>query len=499
MNDEADRFSEVKRLEQEGGDHDMPSLVNPLPAERPMGAQHVAVKRKTSAVLAEIRALAAAAGEAWYYRWPVKSKNDDSSSSTKWIEGPSIKLANDLARVYGNCHVDVRVIENDTSWFFYAMFTDLETGFSMTRPFQQRKNQKSIRGSDDRQRDIAFQIGASKAIRNIVVNALQTYADYGFEEARNSLIEKIGKNLEGSRERLGQLISESRVEPERIERVVGRTIKEMLAPDIARVRAMLKAIDDGMASVNETFPYQAEQVNPLANDPAPAYQGGIGTQSYPEEMTPQANRTRQEPVQETKAPEPPKPTRTRKARQEPTATPVEVKKPEPSPVETGAVHAHKIQLHTGEVVELTAAEVIWGKGQGWDIVQTAKHFLEQDKAAEIGTAEPETETRDTAAQQDQEAREAASRNPSRQLADETAAAISAAPTAGDGIPGFLDRSGFVAEATTYIGQFKGSAGSLLDWWRSRAKDRAKLALEDQTRLSQLYTAKFNALNSESPL
>src|SRR6266853_2553728 len=205
MNDEADRFSEVKRLEQEGGDHDMPSLVNPLPAERPMGAQHVAVKRKTSAVLAEIRALAAAAGEAWYYRWPVKSKNDDSSSSTKWIEGPSIKLANDLARVYGNCHVDVRVIENDTSWFFYAMFTDLETGFSMTRPFQQRKNQKSIRGSDDRQRDIAFQIGASKAIRNIVVNALQTYADYGFEEARNSLIEKIGKNLEGSRERLGQL------------------------------------------------------------------------------------------------------------------------------------------------------------------------------------------------------------------------------------------------------------------------------------------------------
>src|SRR6266853_1874304 len=333
MNDETDRFSEVKRLEQESGDYDMPSLVNPLPAERPMGAQHVAVKRKTSAVLAEIRALAAAAGEAWYYRWPVKSKNDDSSSSTKWIEGPSIKLANDLARVYGNCHVDVRVIENDTSWFFYAMFTDLETGFSMTRPFQQRKNQKSIRGSDDRQRDIAFQIGASKAIRNIVVNALQTYADYGFEEARNSLIEKIGKNLEGSRERLGQLISESRVEPERIERVVGRTIKEMLAPDIARVRAMLKAIDDGMASVNETFPYQAEKVNPLANDPirgnAHAIAGaeeveGIKSRDAPVDA-------RQEPAQEPKAPEPPKATRTRKARQEPAPVPMEAKKPDPPP------------------------------------------------------------------------------------------------------------------------------------------------------------------------
>src|SRR6266853_1488632 len=359
MNDEADRFSEVKRLEQEGGDYDMPSLVNPLPAERPMGAQHVAVKRKTSAVLAEIKALAAASGDAWYYRWPVKSSGDDSK---KWIEGPSIKLANDLARIYGNCDVDVRVVEDQTSWVFYARFMDLETGFSMTRPFQQRKSQKSIRGDSDRQRDIAFQIGASKAIRNIVVNALQTYADYGFEEARNSLIEKIGKSLEGSRERISKMIAERKIEFERVERVIGRTVRDMLAPDIARVLAMLKGIDDGMASVNETFPYEAEKVNPLANDPAPmaggattvsvddvqaarVFAGAGPTNAATSSGTPRAPRQepalvhavaelrnaagyRQEPAQEPKAPEPPKTTRTRKARQEPTPAVQEAKKPE---------------------------------------------------------------------------------------------------------------------------------------------------------------------------
>ena len=56
-------------------------------------------------------------------------------------------------------------------------------------------------------------------------------------------------------------------------------------------------------------------------------------------------------------------------------------------------------------------------------------------------------------------------------------------------------SPFYEEALKVIAEFKGSALDLLNWWRSKAKDRAKLALEDQTRLSQLYTAKFNSLPS----
>jgi hypothetical protein len=267
-----DRFDEMR--ENEGRDvergDDMPVLVNALPSERPVGAQRLAVQRKAdSEILAKISALAAAAGDAWYYRWPVKSKGKSAGDdeSKKWVEGPSIKLANDLARIYGNCDVDVRVVEDAQSWVFYARFIDLETGFSMTRPFQQRKGQQSIRGDYDRARDIAFQIGASKAIRNVVCNALQTYADYGFERARASLVEKIGKNIDGSRKRLAEVLAEHNIEIKRVERSIGRVLGEMLAPDIAKVLAVLKAVDDGMATLNESFPAETVALNgsPLAD------------------------------------------------------------------------------------------------------------------------------------------------------------------------------------------------------------------------------------------
>jgi hypothetical protein len=533
MNEDADRFDAVRRLtDEDAGSYNTPTIIPP--PRRPQGAQPVAVRRKTTAVLAEIKALAAAAGEAWYYRWPVKD-----GDSKKWIEGASIKLANDLARTYGNCHVDVEVEENDTSWIFSATFSDLETGFSMTRPYQQRKNQRSIRGDADRQRDIAFQIGVSKAIRGIIVNSLQTYAEYGLEEARNALVDKIGKNLEGSRERLAQVIADRKIEPDRVERAIGRVIKEMLAPDIARVLAMIKTIDDGMASANETFPYKGEDVNPLANDQPAIERVEHGQPTH---------QPRQEPAHEPKPAEAQRAARTRRTRQEPTPTAQEVRKPDPPAAVAPATH--KIQLHNGAIVEMTAEEIAWGKQQGWDTVQTAQHFLDQDKAAETGAAERPEENaidegfRRAQEREEQEGREAATMRPFPQsslqggsleippeasiggqssaamplptgnktvqgFADEAAEtraseakareAALPIPTGSKTVQGFADASGFIAEAIAYIASFKGSAGSMLDWWRAQSKHRAKLAIEDQTRINQIYTAKFNSLSNDGSL
>ena len=53
----------------------------------------------------------------------------------------------------------------------------------MTRPFQQRKGQRGMRTGDDRALDIAFQIGASKAIRNVICNSLQSFADFAYLDA----------------------------------------------------------------------------------------------------------------------------------------------------------------------------------------------------------------------------------------------------------------------------------------------------------------------------
>lgn len=247
-----DRFANASS----NGDPSTVSLapsVRPLatPLDRVFGAQQVAVYRDEARVLQKLKTLAAAAGSDWFYRYPVKNRREN---RTDWIEGASIKLANDVARIYGNCDVDTRVIDLGDNWLIYARFTDFETGYSLTRPFQQRKSQKAIQTDNDRQLDIAFQIGVSKAIRNVVVNALQTYADFAFDEARNSLVTKIGSDLPEWRQRTIEGLGRIPVDVTRVEKVVGRAAKDWLAPDVARVIAMMKAIADGMATVDETFP-----------------------------------------------------------------------------------------------------------------------------------------------------------------------------------------------------------------------------------------------------
>jgi hypothetical protein len=259
MND--DRTKELEQFANAGGQKNQP--VGPPPgghslvrattglAERVIGAQPVAVHRDEQKILQKLSTLAAAAGTDWFYRFPVRKKE----GGQDWIEGPSIKLANDVARIFGNNVNEVREIDVGDAWVFYARFTDIETGFSMERAYRQRKSQASMRTRDtDRQLDIAYQIGQSKAIRNCIVNSLQIYADYAFEQARDSLVDKIGKNLEGWRKRTLERLAEIPVELPRVERAIGRSAKEWLAPNIAQIVAMVKSIADGMATVDEVFP-----------------------------------------------------------------------------------------------------------------------------------------------------------------------------------------------------------------------------------------------------
>lgn len=240
---------------QPAGGH---ALVRPTTglADRVIGAQPVAVYRDESKILQKLKALAAAAGKDWFYRFPVRKKE----GGQDWVEGPSIKLANDVARIFGNNVNEVRELDVGDAWIFYARFTDIETGFSMERAYRQRKSQMSMKTKDaDRQLDIAYQIGQSKAIRNCIVNALQVYADYAFDEARGSLVEKIGKDIERWRERTIEGLRNMPVELTRVERVVGRAAKDWLAPTIAEIVAVMKSVADGMASIDDVFPPIEEQ------------------------------------------------------------------------------------------------------------------------------------------------------------------------------------------------------------------------------------------------
>lgn len=218
--------------------------------ERPRGAISVHVKRDELEVLRKIKVIASAAGDDFFYSWPTKNRD-----GTKGVvEGPSVKCANAVSRIFGNCSVKVRVFDQGTHWIFYAQFYDLETGFVLERPFQQRKNQKTGMGDADRQSDIVFQIGTSKAARNVVCNALSEFTDYAFAVAKEQLVEKIGKNLDKFRAQVLERLVTLKVDLKRVETVRGKVAKDWLAPDIAKTIAEIQGVNDGMAHPDELWP-----------------------------------------------------------------------------------------------------------------------------------------------------------------------------------------------------------------------------------------------------
>lgn len=221
-------------------------------------AQRVAKPRDLGDVRNKIKVLAEMAGEKYYYRWTVKERK---TGKTSTVQGLSIKGANDCAREWGNDQVDIRVADEGNYWTFYARFTDLETGYSLTRPFRQRKAADIGEGYDaERRLDQIFQIGASKAIRNVITNSLQTLADFAFESAMHSVHARVAGNPEGARSHLINAIKELGIEMTRVTRIYQRAPEEWTVPDMARLYAELNSIRDGMASVEDIFPREVTEV-----------------------------------------------------------------------------------------------------------------------------------------------------------------------------------------------------------------------------------------------
>jgi hypothetical protein len=129
------------------------------------------------------------AGTLFYYGWGA-GKNK--------IEGPSIKMALALARCWGNCAVEMRPMQDaGDSWVMTATFIDLETGFTVDRQFRQSKKSEVFGKHDaERKDDIRFQIGQSKAQRNVIINALPDWlVAAAMQEAKKGVLSQIEQKI----------------------------------------------------------------------------------------------------------------------------------------------------------------------------------------------------------------------------------------------------------------------------------------------------------------
>jgi hypothetical protein len=276
-------------------------------------ARKVEVARDDARILQKLAAVSAYGGEALYYRWPVKNRR---TGKIDTVEGPTIKMAYAIARAYGNCKQDIASVDIGRAWIFKATFIDYEAGVASARLFQQDKGVAKIGGEDDARRlDMSFQIGQSKAIRNVIVNYLELpFVAYAMDKAQENLVERVGRNVAHYRVRCAERLADIGVEVLRVERQIGKPLAEWLAPDIARVIAEIKAVTDGMASASESWPLpappeprrdDAQEQGTAGESPSAAGPAGSPTDgSAPPRSSPSAPETPDPPAATAEAPPP---------------------------------------------------------------------------------------------------------------------------------------------------------------------------------------------------
>lgn len=193
-------------------------------------------------------------GEAAYYGWGA---GDDR------IEGPSEALAFAAARCWGNTAIEYSPVQETLdSYVFTAHFVDLETGFTLSRPFRQSKRWKVYGKLDEtRKEDVRFQIGATKAARNVILKALPSWLiDKALETAKagvraklEAFIEK--KGISAAQDLIVSELAKCAVKEEAILAKFGVAERKALDTDkLVILRGDLKALQTGQERASELFP-----------------------------------------------------------------------------------------------------------------------------------------------------------------------------------------------------------------------------------------------------
>ncbi len=199
------------------------------------------------------------AGEDFIYAW---GKGKDA------VEGASVGLINCCLRNMGNCVAGMRPVqETAASWIFTAYVVDRETGYALERQFRQSKN-SVVHGNFDRERkdDIRFQIGQSKATRNVGKNFLPSWLiDKAMERAKAGARTRMEAEIKAkgspafTQDKIVRLMKTKGVTLEQI--LAKFEIASVAALDIDRLlilNSLYKQIDTGESRVDELFPAAGE-------------------------------------------------------------------------------------------------------------------------------------------------------------------------------------------------------------------------------------------------
>jgi hypothetical protein len=212
--------------------------------------------------LKELRAYPDFAARAFYSIPYAEKKGSDRKIA---VEGPSIKAAMALSRLWGNCASAGRIVEEQSDRYVVeGVFLDYETNFRVLRTVTVSKFITYSNGFTEKIRpdriDKAIQAGISKAQRNAVLNALPVpLIDTYFREAKRIAAGMKGKTKgERPREFL-QECAEIGITPEMIQAKFGAGYDSLSDEQFGELVGAKNAIEDEQATIAEVFGAQEEK------------------------------------------------------------------------------------------------------------------------------------------------------------------------------------------------------------------------------------------------
>ncbi len=195
--------------------------------------------------------------ESCYYLWNVKDKH--SPTGEKEVCGPTIGLEMSIARNFGNCAIDIEIQERSDSYIFIPAFLDLESGFTFRRAFRQNRTQYlGSKYDPERAEDMRFQIGQSKAIRNVIRNATpKALSNIAIEKARDLVRNHItADGIEKTRENVILAFKLLNISTEQLAEYTQISDPAKWNIDVLeRLITIGKAIKNGDTSIEEIFSF----------------------------------------------------------------------------------------------------------------------------------------------------------------------------------------------------------------------------------------------------
>jgi hypothetical protein len=268
MNDR-EIFGQVTTLESAGAEiRESYGKGRPMQQVKTRFTTAVAVQEPRSIAKVERRLLEEAqlAGEDFYYGWAAGKDR---------IEGPSEALAFAAARCWGNCAVEcVEVRDDGDSWVITSAFVDLETGFTIDRPFRQSK-QWVVHGrlDEERKTDVRFEIGATKSARNVILKGIPRWLiDRAMEKAkagvRSRIEEYIKKNGIAAAQTIviKELAKYGVKESDVLARTDRSAVGGLTVEDIVILKGDLAALQSGAERAEVLFPSMAAKTTTTAKE-----------------------------------------------------------------------------------------------------------------------------------------------------------------------------------------------------------------------------------------